>query len=212
MATAYSRGLPLPLRNALAELVIGALQNDGDASALAWLAAAESPAPPRVRRRLAALHLVDDDGTLMDVHLPHRDAAHRHAVRALRAAEVYRSRPAPGGAIERAAAQAAVLWNQRLFFEVHEVLEAVWKTANGATRQALQGLIQIGVALHHHAHGNVRGARTLMHEGRDRLAATRGALPTVDVDALLAATTPWDDAFAAGTEPPAGPPPPLLLM
>jgi hypothetical protein len=133
-------------------------------------------------------------------------------VRALRAAEVYRSRPVPGDAIGRAAAQAAVLWNQRLFFEVHEVLEAVWKTATGPTRQALQGLIQIGVALHHHAHGNVRGARTLMHEGRDRLAANRSALATLDVDALLEATATWDDALTGGTEPPAGPPPPLLLM
>lgn len=132
-------------------------------------------------------------------------------MRALRAAEVYRGRPAPGGAIERAAAQAAVLWNQRLFFEVHEVLEAVWKTTTGPMRQALQGLIQIGVALHHHAHGNARGARTLMHEGRDRLAASRGVLPILDVDALLEATAAWDDALAAGTEPPAGPPP-LLLM
>jgi len=54
--------------------------------------------------------------------------------------------------------RAAALWDARLFFEVHEVLEAVWQRAAGETRQALQGLIQIAVAFYHLAGGNLRAA------------------------------------------------------
>ncbi|MGH7894652.1 MAG: DUF309 domain-containing protein [Candidatus Binatia bacterium] len=209
MATAYAPGLPLPLRNALAELVIAALDDDVAAAALAWLVDPAFPIAPAVRERLAAVHLVGDDGTLLAVHRPHRDVTHRHARRGLRAAAAYRrgSAPAERSGIDQAAAHAVALWNESLFFEVHEVLEAVWKTASGPVRQALQGVIQIGVALHHHAHGNPRGARTLMREGRERLLASPGGLPMLDVEGLLAATAGWEGALAAGTAGPREPPP-----
>src|SRR5206468_134864 len=90
-------------------------------------------------------------------------------------------------------------------FEVHEVLEAVWKTAAGATRQALQGVIQIAVAYHHLMHGNRRGARSLLVEGRSRLASVPATtLPALDVAALLAATAPWGEARASSAPTPAG--------
>ena len=38
--------------------------------------------------------------------------------------------------------QGMVLWNLGLFFEVHEVLEHVWYTAEGKMRQTLQALIR----------------------------------------------------------------------
>jgi len=200
MATA----LPLPLRNALATLAIAALDDDDAAAALAWCAGGGRPGDAAARR-LAAVHLVDPGGdALVDVHRPHADAIHAHAVRALRAAAAHRSAPpARQEAVARAVSAAAALWGERLFFEVHEVLEAVWKDAVGDVRQALQGVIQIAVAFHHLAHGNVRGARTLMREGRARVGAAPRALPSLDADALLAATAPWDDALAAGTAPPA---------
>ena len=82
---------------------------------------------------------------------------------------------------------------------MHEVLEAEWKTAVGEMRQALQGVIQIAVAYHHLAHGNLRGARTLMTEGRARLeGVASSALPPLDLRALLAATAPWAAAIGAG--------------
>ena len=43
----------------------------------------------------------------------------------------------------------ALLFNQHLFFEVHEVLEAQWLQESGDVKQFLQGLIQIAVAFHH---------------------------------------------------------------
>jgi predicted metal-dependent hydrolase len=82
---------------------------------------------------------------------------------------------------------------------VHEVLEAVWKTVAGDLRQALQGLIQIAVAFHHHAHGNLRGARSLLVEGRARLAAVPPGTLAANTDALLAATAPMEAAFRDGT-------------
>lgn len=45
--------------------------------------------------------------------------------------------------------QAVVIWNQGLFFEVHDHLEAIWHSAGGDERQALKGLIKAaGVYVH----------------------------------------------------------------
>ena len=126
------------------------------------------------------------------------------------AAAAFRQGPAGAGVV-RACRVAAALWNERLFFEVHEVLEAAWKTAAGAERQGLQGVIQIAVAYHHLAHGNPRGARSLLAEGRSRLASVpTTTLPALDVARLLAATAPWEAALAR-RETPAEAPPRLAL-
>ena len=45
--------------------------------------------------------------------------------------------------------QALIVWNQALFFEVHELLESVWHQTSGDEYQALKGLIQAaGVYIH----------------------------------------------------------------
>jgi len=209
-STPPAPGFPLPLRNALAELAIAALDDDVAAAAVAWVAAPDGAPPPAVATRLAAAHLVDA-GTdrLLDVHAPWADAAAAHARRALAARATFRAGPPPPtDPVPAALARAVALWNQRLFFEVHEVLEAEWKRVAGDVRTALQGLIQIGVAFHHLAHGNLRGARSLLRDGRERLAATAAAVPTVDARALLDATAAFEAATARG-ETPAQDPPPL---
>ena len=49
--------------------------------------------------------------------------------------------------------QALVIWNQRLFFEFHDHLETIWKSATGDQRQALKGLIKAaGVYIHLEQH------------------------------------------------------------
>jgi hypothetical protein len=192
---------PLPLRNALAELVIAGLEEEDAAAALRWLASPAAPPTGAAAARLAAVHLIDGGGAvLLEVHAPHAEAAAAHAARALRAREVHQSRRGPAAApAERAVRQAAALWNEHLFFEVHEVLEAVWKTAAGDLRQALQGLIQIAVAFHHHAHGNLRGARSLLVEGRARLAAVPAGTVAANTETLLASTAPLETAFRDAT-------------
>jgi len=197
--TTAPTGFPLPLRNALAALAIAALDDPGARDALSWLAAGSAdPAPLAVRAPLVTHLVVEPDGTLLDVHRAHGERMQAHAARALRAADAFRA-SANADAVTAAVDRSIALWNERLFFEVHEVLEAEWKRTSGDVRQALQGVIQIAVALHHHAHGNPRGARTLMHEGRGRLAASAAALPSLDAAGLLDATAPWEDALIAGT-------------
>src|SRR5207237_7833132 len=45
--------------------------------------------------------------------------------------------------------EAIRLFNDRFFFEAHEVLEEVWRQEHGESRVFLQGLIQICAAYHH---------------------------------------------------------------
>lgn len=143
------------------------------------------------------------------MHAPHAAAAAAHARRALEAVAAYVAPPEQASSIVRALHQAVALWNAGHFFEVHEVLEEVWKTATGDLRQALQGVIQIAVAYHHLAHGNRRGARSLMAEGRARLASVPpAALAALDVGALLAATSAWA-SVRSGDAVPDDPPPRL---
>ena len=196
---------PLPLRNALAHLAIDALDHDDACAALTWLARREATPAGAAEDRLAREHLVDPGASaLLDVHAPYDPGIRAHATHALAAAAAYRQHPA-GSAdpVAGAIARAAALWDARLFFEVHEVLEAVWQRASGETRQALQGLIQIAVAFHHLAAGNLRGARSLMTDGRSRLAATATVLPVLDAPTLLEVTAPWQDALAAARPVPA---------
>jgi hypothetical protein len=213
MTTATRRtAFPLPLRNALAELAIAALDADDAGAALAWLVEPTGAPPAAAAARLVHGHLIDPGGTaLLDVHAPHAPAVVEHARRALRAAASRRARATPhdqpdpiAGAVNGAIA----LWDEGLFFEVHEVLEAVWQPAAGDVRQALQGVIQIAVAFHHLAHGNRRGARSLLVEGRARLGSVPpDTLPGLDLTWLRAATVDCETALAAPDAPAT---PPLL--
>jgi len=200
-------GFPLPLRNALAELTLAAFDDRAAEGALAWLAAPVEKPSSSARARLAAVHLVEPDGDrLLAVHAGHAAAVAAHAGRARRAVDAF-DRTRAGAGIERACRVGATLWNEGLFFEVHEVLEAVWRSATGAVREALQGVIQIAVAFHHLAHGNVRGARSLLVEGRRRLAGVAPeTLPALDVGGLLADTARWEEALALHDAPPDAPP------
>jgi predicted metal-dependent hydrolase len=146
-----------------------------------------------------------------------REAARTRATRALALVERYWRDQAPSGrsspahrserprvdeqvlrtvdaALETALVQAALLFNAGLFFEVHEVLEAVWHRLRGEPRDFVQGLIQIAVALHHFEQGNRAGARTLFAAGRAKLAPHVPSYRGVAVGELLAAITPWEGA------------------
>jgi len=204
--------LPLPLRNALAELACAALDDTDARAALAWLADPKGEPPAPAASRLVAAHLIDPGGTaLLDVHTPWEATVRARAARALRAATA--PRPAVGDdPVARTIGQAAALWGEGLFFEVHEILEAVWQRERGERRNGLQGVIQIAVAWHHLAHGNRRGARRLLREGRARLAAVPSdAVPGLDVAALLDATTAAEVALDDAATAPLPDPPPLVL-
>src|SRR5579863_8443751 len=61
------------------------------------------------------------------------------------------------------------LFNQRRFFECHEVWEEVWKPSAGETRRLYQGLIQAAAALHHASRGNRAGALSVWSKAKAKL-------------------------------------------
>jgi uncharacterized protein len=56
-----------------------------------------------------------------------------------------------------------MFFNDRDFFQAHEVWEDLWADTQGADHHFYQGLIQAAVGLHHFSNGNVRGAVKLFH-------------------------------------------------
>lgn len=138
--------------------------------------------------------------TLID-DVPHAETGSTRE-RLRRGAEVARASAAAKLAsltpLERALVQAALLFRSGLFFEVHEVLEEVWRTLAGGRRILVQGLIQMAVGFHHLAHDNPHGAATLFAAGRAKLTAQRSEPNGVDVDGLLAGLRAWERAAAAG--------------
>jgi uncharacterized protein len=204
--------IPLPLRNALAALALRAL-GDADARAAArWLAAPTGAPLPGVARVLVEIGLADPPGSrLLDLYDPHEPQLRRHAARTLAAVRTFDAGPAPIDPADGALLAAAALWREGLYFEVHEVLEPHWARATGAAREALQGLIQVAVAFHHLTHGNPRGARKLLGDGREKLRLAGTSLPRIDASGLVAATTPWMDALLARGDPPRDPVPCLAV-
>jgi len=56
-------------------------------------------------------------------------------------------------------------FNQREFFEAHEVWEDLWHEEHAEAKHFIQGLIQVATALHHFGNGNLKGARLLYDSG-----------------------------------------------
>jgi predicted metal-dependent hydrolase len=62
-------------------------------------------------------------------------------------------------------------FNRREFFECHETLELIWREENRRhVRLFFQGLIQVAVGFLHLSAGNIRGARSLLRRGSEKLA------------------------------------------
>ncbi|MBI2620485.1 MAG: DUF309 domain-containing protein [Ignavibacteriales bacterium] len=61
-------------------------------------------------------------------------------------------------------------FNQRDFYEAHEVLEDLWHEYRENDRTFLQGLIQISAGLYHLDCRNFKGARSQLEKGLKKLA------------------------------------------
>jgi uncharacterized protein len=70
---------------------------------------------------------------------------------------------APDGLIE-----GIRLFNAGAYYECHEVLEDIWREERDPVRYLYQGILQIGVGLHHLRNGNFRGATLLLRDGIDK--------------------------------------------
>lgn len=170
--------LPPPLRNHLADLIIQGFHAAAARRSLEALAATcagagagggEAPTPEGLREVFEQCR--GAVGLEADWRQHAREMAER-AERALRALDDRPLDPA-NAALRTALAEAAVLFDARLYFEVHELLEAHWIRASGTEREALQGLIQVAVGLHHLGNGNTAGARSLLADGVNKLGGKR---------------------------------------
>ena len=83
------------------------------------------------------------------------------------------------------------LFNQGEFFEAHEALEDVWRAAPLADKRFLQGLIQIAVALHHHGHENLEGARSVMRRAFRNISLYPPGFGGIDSASLLLSVADW---------------------
>ena len=63
------------------------------------------------------------------------------------------------------------LFNNRDFFQCHEVLEEAWLPERGERRLFLQALIHLAVGFHHCERGNPVGAERQLRKGLNKLAA-----------------------------------------
>ena len=102
------------------------------------------------------------------------------------------------------------LFDAGRFFEAHEVWEELWREAEGARRELLQGLIQVAAACHQLERGRRRQAVTLLERGRRHLEAGRAEDAGLDVPALLEALDALERHIRAG-EPSGSAPWPRLV-
>lgn len=62
------------------------------------------------------------------------------------------------------------LFDERDFYECHEVLEDLWMETRDEERPYYQGLIQTATAFYHLSNGNLQGSRKLFESGLNYLA------------------------------------------
>jgi len=74
------------------------------------------------------------------------------------------------------------LFNQRTFFEAHEIWEEDWKAAEGDKRLFYQGMIQAAAALVHIQRGNYAGAISLYHKSHPKLAHLPAVWMGIDLE------------------------------
>src|SRR5258708_32067187 len=103
------------------------------------------------------------------------------------------------------------LFNRAHFFDAHEVLEDVWRSAPrdgpscrpscGHLRLHLQGMVQLAVAFHHASTGNLVGARSVLKRAMRNPNGADSSFPDLDLDRLRADLAPWrhylDDSNSA---------------
>ena len=81
-------------------------------------------------------------------------------------------------------AEAARLFNDKLYFEAHDYLEDAWQDARGDERAFLQALIHVSVGMYHVAAANHQGAVNLLSRALQVLARFAPSTDGLDVAAL----------------------------
>jgi len=97
------------------------------------------------------------------------------------------------------------LFNDRKFFECHEVLEEEWTPERGPRRLFLQSLIHLAVGLYHAERHNPAGAIRQLRKGLRKLAGYLPACESIDTARLHREALAVLERIEAGTaefEPP----------
>lgn len=76
-------------------------------------------------------------------------------------------------------------FNLKSFFEAHETLEGLWHEYRETDRTFLQALIQISAGFYHLDQENLRGARSQLTKGAQKLGAYSPSHAGVDVAKLI---------------------------
>ena len=102
-------------------------------------------------------------------------------------------------------ARGIALFNGARFFEAHEVLEDVWRSAPPDEKRFLQGLVQLAVAFHHHSTGNHIGMRSVMERGLRNLAGYPNDFCGIQLLPLKHCLEQWRQALDNRQPPPSLP-------
>ena len=81
---------------------------------------------------------------------------------------------------------ALLLWNQELFFEVHEWLEKEWRNSQGAEKIILQALIRAAGTYMHLECGRHVGAKKMASKAVENLIRYKESIPVFNVELLIA--------------------------
>lgn len=93
------------------------------------------------------------------------------------------------------------LFNERRFFECHEVLEDLWRPERGPGRLFLQGVIHLAVGFYHHQQQNQAGAVRQLHKGLKKLAGYLPAFEGVDTAQLYRDSRQRLERISRGEDP-----------
>lgn len=91
------------------------------------------------------------------------------------------------------------LFNEREYFECHEVLEKLWNLQTDPDKQFTQGLIQIAVALYHRERDNKVGAEKLLKRGLQRIQPFAPKYSELDIVTFVSRVTEVLNDLQAGS-------------
>ena len=102
------------------------------------------------------------------------------------------------------------LFNAGQYYAAHEGLEHEWHAEPGPIRGLYQGILQIGVGVHHARNGNRTGAEIKLSGGLERLRPFMPVALELDIAALVRAADRYRDWVRQGEG--AEPPPPVVTL
>ena len=75
-------------------------------------------------------------------------------------------------------------YEEKDFFEAHELWEELWSDYYLADRTLIQGLIQLAVSFVHLGNGNLNGAKSLLKKSADKFSSFSGIHRGINIDDL----------------------------